>query len=91
MSCKKERKRRSVFDSEQIRHLEAVFIHLTHYPDRTVREYLTEVTRLPEKKIQVEICSLPCLLYLLFRSGFRIDGPSGAKSINSVSSVVWHN
>jgi hypothetical protein len=51
-TIKKQRKR-SVFDLEQIRHLEHVFDQTTHYPDLSVRQHLTLLTQLPDKKIQV--------------------------------------
>ena len=51
-TLKKQRKR-SVFDLEQIRHLENVFDQITHYPDLSLRQHLTLLTQLPDKKIQV--------------------------------------
>ncbi|CAF1332069.1 unnamed protein product [Adineta ricciae] len=51
-SNKKPRKR-SVFDLEQIRHLEHVFEQITHYPDLSLRQHLTLITQLPDKKIQI--------------------------------------
>lgn len=49
----KKQRKRSVFDLEQIRHLEYVFDRITHYPDLSLRQQLTYVTQLPDKKIQV--------------------------------------
>ncbi|UJR38437.1 hypothetical protein I4U23_031105 [Adineta vaga] len=51
-SNKKPRKR-SVFDLVQIRHLEHVFDQITHYPDLSLRQHLTLITQLPDKKIQI--------------------------------------
>jgi uncharacterized membrane protein YjjP (DUF1212 family) len=51
-TTKKQRKR-SVFDLEQIRQLEHVFDQITHYPDLSLRQHLTLLTQLPDKKIQV--------------------------------------
>ena len=50
----KRQRKRSVFDIEQIRHLEEVFERITHYPDLLLRQHLTQKTKLPDKKIQVK-------------------------------------
>lgn len=92
MSEKKERRRRSVFDIEQIRHLEHVFNHFTHYPDSTLRRHLTELTHLTEKNIQVLSSRLATRLsFSFFRSGFKIVELNGVNNINSVISVVSIN
>jgi hypothetical protein len=49
----KKQRKRSVFDLEQIRQLEYVFDKITHYPDLSLRQQLTLLTQLPDKKIQV--------------------------------------
>ncbi len=49
----KRQRKRSVFDLEQIRQLEYVFDKITHYPDLSLRQQLTHLTQLPDKKIQV--------------------------------------
>ncbi|CAF2527654.1 unnamed protein product [Rotaria sp. Silwood2] len=49
----KKQRKRSVFDLEQIRQLEHVFDKVTHYPDQSVRQHLTLITELPDKKIQI--------------------------------------
>lgn len=49
----KRQRRRSVFDFEQIRRLEYVFDQITHYPDLSLRQQLTRLTDLPDKKVQV--------------------------------------
>jgi len=62
----KKQRKRSVFDLEQIRQLEYVFDKITHYPDLSLRQQLTYLTQLPDKKIQVcfflfklfEICKI---------------------------------
>jgi uncharacterized membrane protein YjjP (DUF1212 family) len=51
-TIKKQRKR-SVFDLEQIRHLENIFDQITHYPDLSLHQHLTLLSQLPDKKIQV--------------------------------------
>ncbi|CAF1369754.1 unnamed protein product [Adineta steineri] len=50
---KKQQRKRSVFDLEQIRQLEHVFDQITHYPDLSLRQHLTLITQLPDKKIQI--------------------------------------
>lgn len=49
----KGQRKRSVFHLEQIRQLEYVFDKITHYPDLALRQQLTYLTQLPDKKIQV--------------------------------------
>ncbi|CAF3174317.1 unnamed protein product [Rotaria socialis] len=49
----KKQRKRSVFDLEQIRQLEHVFDQITHYPDLRLRQHLTLITKLPDKKIQI--------------------------------------
>ncbi|CAF1024424.1 unnamed protein product [Rotaria sordida] len=49
----KRQRKRSVFDLEQIRQLEHVFDQITHYPDLSLRQHLTLITKLPDKKIQI--------------------------------------
>lgn len=49
----RRQRKRSVFDFEQIRQLEHVFDQITHYPDLPLRQHLTLITKLPDKKIQV--------------------------------------
>jgi len=60
--AKKQRKR-SVFHLEQIRQLEYVFIKITHYPDLSLRQQLTHVTQLPDKKIQVSFVNFCSSLF----------------------------
>ncbi|CAF4307350.1 unnamed protein product [Rotaria sp. Silwood2] len=65
----KKQRKRSVFDLEQIRQLEHVFDKVTHYPDQSVRQHLTLITELPDKKIQVYFfffCSLFLILFIHF-------------------------
>ena len=50
---KRAQRKRSVFDLEQIRQLEYVFNQITHYPDLPLRQQLTLLTDLPDKKVQV--------------------------------------
>ena len=50
---KRPQRKRSVFDLEQIRQLEYVFNQITHYPDLPLRQQLTLLTDLPDKKVQV--------------------------------------
>lgn len=52
-NMQKKQRKRSVFDLQQIRHLEQVFEQITHYPDLALRQHLTQLTELPDKKIQV--------------------------------------
>jgi hypothetical protein len=59
----KIQRKRSVFDLEQIRQLEYVFDQITHYPDLSLRQQLTLLTQLPDKKIQV-CFNMKNLLYL---------------------------
>lgn len=49
----KRQRKRSVFHLEQIQQLEYVFIKITHYPDLSLRQQLTLITQLPDKKIQI--------------------------------------
>ncbi|CAF0873541.1 unnamed protein product [Rotaria sp. Silwood1] len=49
----KRQRKRSVFDLEQIHELENVFDKVTHYPDLSLRQHLTLITKLPDKKIQI--------------------------------------
>ncbi len=53
MNKNKRQRKRSVFDLEQIHHLEYVFDKITHYPDLSLRQQLTLLTRLQDKKVQV--------------------------------------
>jgi len=63
----KIQRKRSVFDLEQIRQLEYVFDKITHYPDLSLRQQLTYLTQLPDKKIQV--CGVFfCFVLFLFRN-----------------------
>jgi len=48
---------------EQIRQLEYVFIKITHYPDLSLRQQLTHVTQLPDKKIQVSFVNFCSSLF----------------------------
>ncbi len=61
----KIQRKRSVFDLEQIRQLEYVFDQITHYPDLSLRQQLTLLTQLPDKKIQVCLIEKYFLFYLL--------------------------
>lgn len=49
----RRQRKRSVFDLEQVRQLEYVFNQITHYPDLPLRQQLTLLTELPDKKVQV--------------------------------------
>ena len=73
-------RKRSVFDFEQIRHLEHVFNQITHYPDLSLRQHLTLRTQLPDKKIQVyylDILSIGSLdLVFLFCSNLDLVSKS---------------
>jgi hypothetical protein len=66
----KIQRKRSVFDLEQIRQLEYVFDKITHYPDLSLRQQLTYLTQLPDKKIQV--CGV-LFFVLFFISKFELD------------------
>lgn len=57
---KRTQRKRSVFDLEQIRQLEYVFNQITHYPDLPLRQQLTLLTDLPDKKVQVRSFFSPC-------------------------------
>jgi hypothetical protein len=61
----KIQRKRSVFDLEQIRQLEYVFDQITHYPDLSLRQQLSLLTQLPDKKIQVCLIEKCFLFYLL--------------------------
>lgn len=94
---KKKPRKRSVFDLEQIRQLENVFDRVTHYPDLSLRQRLTEMTQLPDKKIQVDqlfnvrlIMSLHSVC-LVNRFGFKIGAPNGENKTIWAISVVYMN
>ena len=53
----RRQRKRSVFDLEQVRQLEYVFNQITHYPDLPLRQQLTLLTELPDKKVQVCLMS----------------------------------
>jgi hypothetical protein len=63
----KRQRKRSVFDLEQIRQLEYVFDQITHYPDLSLRQQLTLLTQLPDKKIQV------CFSFNILIDNFPLD------------------
>ena len=50
----KKQRKRTVFDLEQVHRLEQVFDQITHYPDVSLRQHLSGIVGLPDKKIQVE-------------------------------------
>jgi hypothetical protein len=73
----KKQRKRSVFNSRQIRHLEEVFDRVSHYPDLPLRQHLAQSTQLPDKKIQVRHC---CCRYSHLLSAF---------AHSSCSTQIW--
>jgi hypothetical protein len=81
----KRQRKRSVFHLEQIRQLEYVFDKITHYPDLSLRQQLTLLTQLPDKKIQVysTIQFIDSdLFFFCIRFGFKIVVRNGVNNIN---------
>lgn len=87
----RRQRKRSVFDLEQVRQLEYVFNQITHYPDLPLRQQLTLLTELPDKKVQVCFMStLICFSLTFFISSDLVSKSScQMEKTTSIGTFWW--